>query len=296
MKWVKGYIFLWIAFFFMLVLYGFFGNNFSISGDIPLTGILKETPGEQYVFPDFNISFSFVDKDIYKLRDIEFSLHFVPIGNTKSLVTLDYVVVDKNGEIKFFDQDVVNIQNETTIDINFDRRKAQEIKLAEGEYTLSVRVSYDNSDKTFSHKFFLQEISDLLYSIKQLFDIKMEIDGTTIKNAKDLSARVIFTSFGSEPTPVNLSFFIYDKWDNEVYRDNEQTTVETEKIVIHDFNNFNAPSGEYLVVLRTVYNVDVEDYFEQKIIIQDRVSPWPFIILGIILIAGVVVFFINRRK
>jgi LPXTG-motif cell wall-anchored protein len=74
-------------------------------------------------------------------------------------------------------------------------------------------------------------------------------------------------------------------------------TVETEAVVFEDFPEFSKASpGTYKVVLRTNYNVDVEDYFQQQITVLDRLDPLPFVVGGIILLAGLGVFFLSKKK
>ena len=53
MKTLKGAFFLWIFFFLVIAGFSFVINSgFQITGNVPLTGILKETPGEEVIFPD----------------------------------------------------------------------------------------------------------------------------------------------------------------------------------------------------------------------------------------------------
>lgn len=295
MKSWKGFIFLWILFFSVLFLVTYFHKP-GMTGYISFTGVLKEEPGQVFVSPEMNVSFKMEEKTIYKLRDITYSLHFVPNLDLKTNVNILYLVTDAEGKIVFSDEDNIIIQGETLINGNMDRRKAQEITLDEGEYVFSLMVKYGDSQETFSEKFNLEKISELLYSLKQLFDIKMEIDNKILDKSEDLNVRVVFESFGSEPTPVNLTFFIYDFQETEVYMEKSEVIVETERVLIKDFKNFHAGPGEYTVVLRTVYNVDVEDYFEQKINVKKKINFIPFVIGGIILISGIFLFLFKRKR
>jgi hypothetical protein len=271
------------------------GQEVTIVGDVPLTGILSEETGEPVSFVDFDLIFEMGDKEIHKIRDVEYSLNIIPKNNLKGVVRITYIVTDSFGEIRFYDEDELSIQGETFIEGDLDRYKAKDVVLKEGEYVFSVRVFYGNKEKVFSEQFELTEIPEWLYSLKQLFDIKMEIDNIILKDASELEARVIFESFGSEPTPVDLTFFVYDVNDKEIFKRSRDIVVETEMVMFEDFDDFEAGPGEYMVVMRSVYNVDIEDYYEQKIVIEESIDYLPFIVAGGFLVAGVVVFFLLRR-
>ena len=96
---------------------------------------------------------------------------------------------------------------------------------------------------------------------EQLFDINLEIDDNTVGRAKDLLARAIFTSFGTVPTSVDLTFRILDETRDEVYISKDKITVETEAVFTKEFKYLDLPVGRYRLELTTLYNIDVEDKF-----------------------------------
>jgi hypothetical protein len=95
----------------------------------------------------------------------------------------------------------------------------------------------------------------------QLFDIALEIDKTQIAKAGDLSARVIFASFGTVPTPVQMTFDVLDSSGNVVDSAVESTTVETEAVYNKKFSKVSFSGGNYTLRLTTIYNQDVKDQF-----------------------------------
>jgi len=103
---------------------------------------------------------------------------------------------------------------------------------------------------------------------EQLFDIKLGLQSDTINNVYELSAWVTFESFGTEPTPVNLTYVILDELGNEVYTKEDHIVVETEKFITEGFAGLDLDYGRYTLVLRTLYNVDVEDEFIQEFTIE----------------------------
>ena len=112
-------------------------------------------------------------------------------------------------------------------------------------------------------------------SERQLFDIKFELIRKTVEKTEDLDTRVTFENFGSEPTPVNMIFTFLDSDDKEVYSEEDNLIVETEKVLIKEFNYLNLEKGDYTLVLTTLYNVDIEDEFRKKFTITgERDYKW----------------------
>ncbi len=134
---------------------------------------------------------------------------------------------------------------------------------------------------------------------EQLFDINLEIDDNTVGRAKDLLARAIFTSFGTVPTLVDLTFRILDKTGDEVYISKDKITVETEAVFTKEFKYLDLPAGRYRLELTTLYNIDVEDKFYADFeitgeIIEEEPAYCPLIIkywiwISLIIFLGLVI-------
>ncbi|MDA3836517.1 MAG: hypothetical protein PF542_02750 [Nanoarchaeota archaeon] len=295
---LKGFVVLWTLFF--LLLGGFILLDVSgvgITGNAPLTGIVDSGEEQEFTSQEFSVSFLMEETKINRIRDVKFSLELIPVIDIKSSVVLTYVLTDSTGHVRYYDEETVVVQESTVLERDLDRRNSRDIELEEGDYVFSLIVSYGDKEETFSEGLELEKISDLLYSLKQLFDIKMEVDKTILNSADELEARIIFESFGSEPTPVDLVFFIYDGQNNEILKITREIVIETEGVMFESFEEFSdVKPGKYMLVLRTLYNVDIEDYFEQEITIKDNIDLLPFIVVGIIFLAGLAVFFILRRK
>ncbi len=98
-----------------------------------------------------------------------------------------------------------------------------------------------------------------------LFDIKLEMDKTKITQGEEPTARVVFTSFGTAPTPVAMTFTIVDvSSGDEVHQEADAVIVETETVFTKKFTNFKPKPGKYLLVLKTVYGYNVKDEFKQE--------------------------------
>lgn len=113
----------------------------------------------------------------------------------------------------------------------------------------------------------LEEKDCLLEIPKQLFDIKLELNENYISSSQDLKSWVRFESFGTEPTPVNLTYTILDNQGTEIYRESESLIVYTEEFVIKSFSNLDLDYGKYDLYLKIDYSNVTEDFkqdFEVK--------------------------------
>jgi len=99
---------------------------------------------------------------------------------------------------------------------------------------------------------------------RQLFDINLEVDSLSVDSVNDLGLRVVFISFGTVPTPIDMTFDILDSSGAAVYSKTENITVETEAVYNKSFVGLDLSPGEYVLRLTTLYNTGVEDKFEQS--------------------------------
>ncbi len=120
---------------------------------------------------------------------------------------------------------------------------------------------------------------------KKLFDIRMDLEDTSIRSSKDLVAVVIYESFGLVPTPVNLTFEIFDLNGNLVYLKNGFIIVTVKKIRKYNFPDLVLKNGRYEFVFTTVYNKNISDKFRSKFEVKSRRS----------LITGNVVDFVSGK-
>ncbi len=83
-----------------------------------------------------------------------------------------------------------------------------------------------------------------------------------------------------------VTFIIYDEQDNQIYRKEKAIVVETENVLFENFEDLEIEPGKYLFVLRTIYDVDVEDYFEQYFEYLEKQNYWFLIIIVVVVILG----------
>lgn len=139
---------------------------------------------------------------------------------------------------------------------------------------------------------------------QQLFDINLEVDSSDVATSSGLPTRVTFTSFGSVPTPVQMTFDVLDANGNVVYTKIVSTTVETQSVYTPTFADMNLKPGTYVLRLRTLYNQTVADEFRQSFTVTGGASNgWPLWKVGIIiysiaafLIVLIFIFFLLKRR
>lgn len=127
----------------------------------------------------------------------------------------------------------------------------------------------------------------------QLFDINLEIESTKIADAKDLIARLLFTSFGRVPTPVDITFAVVNKEGETVYSKKDTITVQTQAVLTERFSDIDVliPAGTYTLLVTTLYNTNVRDEFKQDfevtgeaIVVPFWRSLWFWVVGGLLLI------------
>lgn len=131
----------------------------------------------------------------------------------------------------------------------------------------------------------------------QLFDIALIIDDPLVDDSRALSARVTFTSFGTEDTPVDMEFVVLDASGKERYTTTGKTVIQTEGIYNQAFADLIIPDGKYTLVLKTRYSGDIKDEFRATFEVKSRrhwldvicnqakwIIPLEFIMIGFLII------------
>lgn len=131
----------------------------------------------------------------------------------------------------------------------------------------------------------------------QLFDIRLLLDSNVVSKVSDLVARVMFTSFGRIPTPVDMKFTILDANGKEIWNGSDTTTVQTEAVFIRRFFETGELSpGKYRLGLKTIYGQNVEDSFFADFEIKSEKTAPAYWLLGLLIILPIGAFLILIRK
>jgi len=145
------------------------------------------------------------------------------------------------------------------------------------------------------------EIRNCTYEIKkllpsQLFDISFEIDNNILKNSDDLSGKISFKNFGADPAQIYLTFVIFNELGDEIYLEEEDLLVETEEILFKDFEDLNLPKGKYELVLRTLYDIDVENEFRHGFEVNGNREYYIILVIVITILLFFGKYLIKRKE
>ncbi|MDA3836392.1 MAG: hypothetical protein PF542_02105 [Nanoarchaeota archaeon] len=119
-----------------------------------------------------------------------------------------------------------------------------------------------------------EDICEEVCGPEQLFDIRMDLDDTSVDKGSELTAIVTYESFGSIPTKVYLTFEVFDSYGQPLFIKKDTIVVDVEEVRFYDFSELDLPDGNYEFVFTTLYNSDVEDKFKQNFIVK---SPSAFV-------------------
>jgi hypothetical protein len=282
-----------LTFLCLLIVFGAISNVISdseITGNIPLTGVLKE--GEKSPNQLFDITFEVEDALILNISDLLIRITFESFGTEPTPVNLTYIITNEEGDILYTEKDSLTVETE-----NVFTKKFEGIDLEFGKYIVFVRTLYNlDVEDEFLKKFEIRRT--ISKSLRQLFDITFDLNDKLLTENEDLIARVGFENFGAEPTPVNLFFTILNEDGDSIYEEEDSTIVETEKVFTKNFKYLKFEDGEYTLVLTTIYNVNVEDEFREKFIVKTQLYAfwvWVSVALNLLLISAVI-FLLKRRK
>ena len=229
--------------------------------EIPTVGGVGGVPSIR-----FDIKILEFDSPI-KLGELFDFMYFVKgMGDINNDVTIDFWI-EKNEEIITSGSDVIFMGS------NEEKTESASLfmpsDIESGEYKFVIKVSYGNI-KAEAHRTIELTVIDGEAIIDSLFDIRFLLEETILTSSDELSAIVIFENFGLGATPVDLTFIILDERENEIYREKDSITVETEKVLRKSFKGLNLDAGKYSLILRTIYGANVTDEFRQDFEIKKK--------------------------
>lgn len=140
----------------------------------------------------------------------------------------------------------------------------------------------------------------------QLFDINVRLESDTIFDASELEAVISFESFGTEATPVEITYSVTNAQGQVVFKDFETTVVETEKVVRKNFGQLVLQTGNYVLTVETLYNTDVVDQFTNRFTVAEAPKESIFeslrfwiglvILLGFLNILFIIIIIIQKKR
>ena len=229
-------------------------------------------------------------------------MYFVKgVGSINNDVTIDFWI-EKDEEIITSGSDIIflgtNEEKTETASLFMPSR------IDSGTYKFVIKVSYGNI-KAEAHRTIELTVRDGEATIDSLFDIRFLLEDIILTNSDELSAIAMFENFGLGTTPVDLTFIILDERGNEIYREQEEITVETENVLRKTFEKLNLDAGKYTLILQTLYGAGVKDEFRQEFEIEkERIvvhlrNNWFWYLIGVIifsLLVWIIILTIKLKK
>lgn len=148
-------------------------------------------------------------------------------------------------------------------------------------------------------KLFEQEIpEDVDYF--ELFDIRVRLAEHEIYRPTDLLAMTEFTNFGEGPTHVRLVYSIFDINGKEYFTGVDQKVVETNEVVIKNFDTLKIPNGQYIVRTTIYYGKNQEATSEESFTLASvpkyQILKQPALFVAIILISFITVILLKKKR
>ena len=279
-----------IMFLVPILFFLFIINLVEVAAINPLTGIVREEQRNPNQL--FDIRFELDSSIVLNVEDLIARVTFESFGTEPTPVNLTFIILDEIGNKVYLEQNSLVVETE-----NVFSKKFKNIELEIGKYVVLLNTIYnENVEDSFWKEFEIR--SRVGKSPYQLFDIRLELEESLITNKEKLVTRIIFESFGTEPTPVDIEFIFLDESGREVYREKDYIIVETERVLTKEFEGYIFEEGEYTFVLRTLYNVNVEDEFRKKFEVKKeeryRLGFWISWIIIVFLLSFI--FFVLRRQ
>lgn len=167
---------------------------------------------------------------------------------------------------------------------------------------LNLQFFLHSSNKTHAQvelKLFEEEIpKDVDYF--ELFDIQVRLTEHTIYTPTDLSAIIEFTNFGEGPSHVRLIYSIIDAEGKEYFTGIDQKIVETDEVVIKNFDTLKIPNGRYVVRTTIYYGKNQEATSEESFVLKSvpkiQLLRQPAFFIAIVLVSFSLIIFLKKRK
>ena len=134
----------------------------------------------------------------------------------------------------------------------------------------------------------------------ELFDIQVRLIEHEIYQPTALTAMIEFTNFGEGATHARLIYSIENNQGKEVYTGIDEKIIETEEVVIKNFDTLKIPNGQYTLTTTIYYGKNQEatsqETFTLKSVPKSQLLKQPLLFILIILISFILILFLKKRK
>lgn len=207
-----------------------------------------------------------------------------------------YIIVNN------FSEDTVNLAFIGSGNTLFNR------PLASGDYVIFkigdlnlqfILYKANKSSAQVELKLFEQEIpSDVDYF--QLFDVQVRLVDYKINRPVDLSALIEFINFGEGPSQIRIVYSILNTNGTEFYTGIDERIVETDEVMIKNFDTLDIPYGEYIFRTTIYYGDNQEATSEESFSLVEaskfQILKQPLFFIAIVLAGFILVILFRKRS
>jgi len=224
------------------------------------------------------------------------------------------VIFPGKRQLIFGEDDIilVDIDQDNELDVQLEL-KAIEEDYESGKTVVSVELGDGNAKigdveqipkrkaNLYIKKFIEKElIPDEQYF--ELFDVTVRLVEEEIYSSRELSAFIVFENFGEGVSEINIVYSIINENKIEVYKGIDSKIVQTEDMVVKDFNFLELSKGKYILRAEIFYGQNQTGESEQSFEIIEQpffetlINPLFFVLTILALGFGVMYLRKNYKK
>ena len=178
-----------------------------------------------------------------------------------------YIVVwnisDENVLMTFPDERKFDLTPNFTLMIDVDRDNRLDV-------TLILETIFPEKRAKFYIKKFVEEEIIPTEEYFELFDVTVRLAKEEISSSRDLGALITFENFGEGPSAIDIVYSIINKDGTEVYKGVDFKVVQTEDLVVKNFDFLELPTGNYILRTEIFYGDNQTGESEQDFIVTGR--------------------------
>lgn len=134
----------------------------------------------------------------------------------------------------------------------------------------------------------------------QLFDVQVRLAEYVINQPTDLTALVEFINFGEGPSHIRIVYSIIDTSAKEFYTGIDERVVETNEVVVKNFDTLDIPYGDYLFRTTIYYGDNQEATSEESFSLVEaskfQILKQPLFFIAIVLAGFILVIFFRKKS
>lgn len=230
------------------------------------------------------------EKDAFKLDRIDKSYYIIVWNITDKDVV---VIFPRNRILSFGLNDLI------IVDVNQDNKLDIILELKSIELINKDVEKVQNRKANFYIKKLVEKELIPEGDYFELFDVTVRLAEETIYNIAELETFITFENFGEGPSEIDIVYSIINEKKEEVYRGVDSKVVQTEDLVVKNFNFLKLPLGKYILRTEIFYGKNQTGDSEQdfEIIKEPFLSVFrgALIFIGSLIILFTMIVYLRKR-